>query len=352
MRRHPLVPILLLTLTTGLAGGASGQVPVPSPEPSLVPHSEPSPRPIVAPVAPSRPGDLGPWWRDSHLAAEIDLDDATVDELEQLFLDHRLRLADLAAELDRARAALDFTRNQTDRDEGKLRNAEDTLYEVRSRLQTARAELLVEMRARLDGEQWAQLESYRDRHRLPAPPAPVVVRPSRPAPLASPAPAPLAPQRPEAPRPEAPPRTEAPPRPPRPDDARPVLAPTPQEAPAPPAPAVAPSAPLPPAPPALSWWTDASVRSELRLDDEQVRALERTTREAVPRLQDLQRDVREAEEELSRLVSSQDLDRDAARRQVDHLAIARRVLLDAGRELEHRLLDVLTAEQRRQLDSI
>ena len=334
MRRYLLVPILFAILAPGVA---SAQVPMPSPEPS----PEPAPEATVAPVAPSRPGDLGPWWRDSDLAAEIDLDDATVDELERLFLDHRLRLADLAAELDRARAALDFARNRTDRDDSVVRDAEDSLYDVRSRLQTARAELMVEMRARLDGEQWAQLESYRDRHRLPAPPAPVLARPSRPAPMASPAPAPA-----------APPRPEAPPRPPRPDDARPVLASTPEAAPAPPAPPVAPSAPLPPAPPALSWWTDASIRSELRLDREQLRTLESTTRDAAPRLQDFQQQVRDAETELSRLVASTDLDRDAARRQVERLVEARRVLLDAGRELEHRLLDVLTADQRRRLDSL
>ena len=324
MHRQILVSIFLCALASGVTWAQSPPAPVPTPVP------QPIPEPAVAPIAPS-PGQLGPWWRDSDLAAEIDLDDATVGELETLFFDYRLRLAELAADLERARAALDFARNR--RDEDARRDAENALYDARSNLQTARAELMVEMRARLDAEQWEQLEQYRDRHHVPAPSAPVLPRVPRPAPVAMPAPAPI-----------SSPHPETPPRPPRPDARRGAV-------PSPAAPPAPPSAPLPPAPPALSWWTDASLRSELRLDDQQLKTLERTTHEAAPRLEDLQQQVRDAEQELSRLVGSQDLDRDAARRQVQRLASARRDLLDAGLELERRLFDVLTPEQRDRLNS-
>ena len=334
MHRPYLVLLLLLTLSPSRAWA---QVPTPAPS------SSPSPAPAIAPVVSDRPATFGPWWRDSELAADIELDDSTVDQLEQLFLGHRIQLAELAAELDRARAAVDFERHRTEFDRSAVRKAEDEVFEIRGRLTAARTELLVEVRALLSSEQWQQLSDYQARHRLEAPPSPAVPRSLRSGPAPRPVLAP-APPRPASPRPD-PPGPPAPPAPTRADAVRPLPGP---EAPTPP---VAPSAPLPPAPPALSWWTDASIRTDLGLDADQLQALERETDEASSLLRSLQRNLIEAQAELSRLVASQDLDRDAARRQVEHLASARRALLDAGRSLEHRLLDILTPEQRRRLDS-
>lgn len=350
MRFAPATLLLVL-----LSIPALGQAPQPSPVPR---PSLPTVPAVPAISASSGVASLGPWWRDSELAEEIDLDESTVDALERLFLDHRLRLAKMASELDAARAAVDYERHRAPSDAEALRVAEDELFDVRARMEAARAELLVEVRALLTAEQWSQLSEVEHRYRLIAPEAPRAPRaPRPPRPLSS-----------ALPRPEMPPRPETPPRPDAPVAAVPdvpsaPMAPVAPSAPlasrpdrpaipAPPAPPVAPLAPLPPAPPALSWWTDASIRGDLELKPEQMRALETEATEAAPRLRELQRQVATAEAALTRLVSAEDLDRDAARNQVDQLSSARRALLEAGRSLERRLLDVLTPEQRRRLDSL
>ena len=199
MHRPYLVLLLLLTLSPSRAWA---QVPSPSASP-------PSPASAIAPVVSDRPATFGPWWRDSELAADIELDDSTVDQLEQLFLGHRIQLAELAAELDRARAAVDFERHRTEFDRSAVRKAEDEVFEIRGRLTAARTELLVEVRALLSSEQWQQLSDYQARHRLEAPPSPAGPRSLRSGPAPRPVLAP-APPRPASPRPDPPPQPPAP----------------------------------------------------------------------------------------------------------------------------------------------
>ncbi|MDA8017620.1 MAG: periplasmic heavy metal sensor, partial [Thermoanaerobaculia bacterium] len=133
--------------------------------------------------------------------------------------------------------------------------------------------------------------------------------------------------------------------------AAPAPLPRPPAAPAPlPRPSAAPAPfPRPPAPPALSWWTDTSIRSELGLDTRQVQALERITSDVAPRLLNLLRRFTAKEGELSRLVAAETLDRDAARLQIERLAEALRALRATSRTLEQDLLEVLTPEQRQNL---
>lgn len=312
-------------------------IPAPSPNPVAVPALAPEPT-LPAPAVPLALPSFGPWWRDSELSKHVDLDSDAIDRLEKLFLQHRLRLAELAEQHDRARAALDFERHRREPDGAALRKAEDRVFDLRQRIDGARAELLVEIRAQLSAEQWQKLSEVERRHRPPL------------APVAPPAALPPTPERgalrPAPPTPVAPPAPRATPLPDTFPSARPLPAPSPAPAPLPP------SAPLPPAPPSLSWWTDAGVRSRLDLSPVQLRQLTMHTEGSASRLGGLSERVRAEERELERLVGAETVDRDAARAQIDRLATARRELLDASRELERDLLGILSSEQRQRLEAL
>ncbi len=58
------------------------------------------------PPGPPHPPDLGKWWKNSEIVRELQLSEPQSNQIEQTFLEHRLRLIDLRAELEKQEARL------------------------------------------------------------------------------------------------------------------------------------------------------------------------------------------------------------------------------------------------------
>src|SRR5213594_1588345 len=73
---------------------------------------------LVFPPAP-QPPDQGRWWKNSETVRELRLSEAQVGQIEETFLENRLKLIDLRAELERQEARLQPLLEPNQPDEAK-----------------------------------------------------------------------------------------------------------------------------------------------------------------------------------------------------------------------------------------
>jgi protein CpxP len=166
------------------------------------------PQPPHPPAPPSGP-DLGKWWKDSEIAGALGLSDAQTRKIEQAFFEHRIKLIDLRAELEREETRLQPLLEVDQPDEAKVGAQIDLVLAARGRLEKANAMMMLAIRKVLSTEQWRRLESIKqERERPHVPPVP-----RQPAPPGQP---PQPPQPPERPRVEGVPPVPQTPEPPGP----------------------------------------------------------------------------------------------------------------------------------------
>ena len=122
------------------------------------------------------PGGPGAWWKDSEIVKTLALSETQVSRIEQAYLDHRLRLVDLRAELEKQELRLQPLLDADRLDEGKIAAQIDGITAARGRLEKESAMMLLAIRQVLSVEQWRKLQSVqRERHPWgrPGPPPPL-----------------------------------------------------------------------------------------------------------------------------------------------------------------------------------
>lgn len=143
------------------------QAPAPTPGQHVPGTKMRMPAPGDAPTPMARP-DLGKWWKNSEIAKEIGLSEQQVNQIEQTFFDHRLKLIDLQADVQRNEARLQPLVESDQLDEAKISAQMDQLLAARSRLEKANMMMMISIRKVLSVDQWKKLEEIReDRQRGP-----------------------------------------------------------------------------------------------------------------------------------------------------------------------------------------
>lgn len=140
-----------------------------------------------------RGADLGAWWKDSEIVRQLQLSDAQVSQIEKTFLDARLNLIKLRADVEIEEAMLQPLVDADQMDEGKISAQLDKLLAARAKLEKANTMMMFDIRKVLTVEQWKKLRALQQ------------VREHTPM---------AAPGAPEAPGPRWVPRPESPPPPP------------------------------------------------------------------------------------------------------------------------------------------
>ena len=129
------------------------------------------------------PGPAGKWWDNPELSRQLNLTADQQKKMDEAFQQHRLRLIDLHAALEKEEAILDPLINAANPDDAKVLPQIDRVAQARAELEKANARLLLGLRHVLTPEQWKMLDSEqqgphgpgaaRGRHGGPgAPPAP------------------------------------------------------------------------------------------------------------------------------------------------------------------------------------
>jgi Spy/CpxP family protein refolding chaperone len=131
--------------------------------------------PMPVPMARKGP-DLGAWWKNSDVVREIGLTGQQVSQIEQTFFDHRLKLIDLKATVEREETRLQPLMEADQVNEAQIGTQIDKVLAARAALEKANVMMMLSIRKVLTVEQWKKLESIRHEREFhykmgtPAPP--------------------------------------------------------------------------------------------------------------------------------------------------------------------------------------
>ncbi len=108
---------------------------------------------------------LGAWWKNSEIVSKLQLSDEQVKKISQTFLDHRLKLIDLQADLEKQELRLQPLLDADQPDEGKVSAQIDLITAARGRLEKENALMMLAIRRGLTIDQWKKLQSLQAEHR-------------------------------------------------------------------------------------------------------------------------------------------------------------------------------------------
>ena len=149
-----------------------------APQPAARPHSPapPAMRAFRAPVERELlPGPAGRWWNNPELAQKLNLTADQQKKMDDIFQQHRLKLIDLNASLEKEEVTLEPLVQSDQPDESRIVAQIDRVAQARAELEKANARMLLGIRRVLNQEQWKRLQAERRPQEPPpgdAPPPP------------------------------------------------------------------------------------------------------------------------------------------------------------------------------------
>lgn len=106
-------------------------------------------------------GDHGQWWNSPTMITKLKLTDEQRKAMDGILLDHRTRLIDLHANLEKAELAMDPLMSADQPNESAILAQIDKVAMARAELEKANARFLLAIRAKLTPEQWKILQADR-----------------------------------------------------------------------------------------------------------------------------------------------------------------------------------------------
>lgn len=103
----------------------------------------------------------GKWWKDADTVKQIGLSDGQAAQIEQIFMEHRMRLIDWVADLQKQELKLEGILNGDQPDEGQVSSQVDQVVAARGKLEKENALMMLNIRRQLTPDQWKKLQSIR-----------------------------------------------------------------------------------------------------------------------------------------------------------------------------------------------
>jgi Spy/CpxP family protein refolding chaperone len=103
----------------------------------------------------------GRWWNNPKVVERLKLTDVQRKEFDNIYLQHREKLIDLRANLQKAELALEPLVSDAQPNETKILAQIDKVAQARAELEKANAAFLLAIRSKLTAEQWTQLQAER-----------------------------------------------------------------------------------------------------------------------------------------------------------------------------------------------
>lgn len=110
------------------------------------------------------PGDMGKWWKDSEVASKLQLGDNQVSQLDQIFYDHRMKLIDFTAAMEKEDLKLQSLLDADVPNEGQVQSEVDQVLAARGKVEREYTLMNLDLRKVLSLDQWHQLKSIREKH--------------------------------------------------------------------------------------------------------------------------------------------------------------------------------------------
>jgi Spy/CpxP family protein refolding chaperone len=108
---------------------------------------------------------FGRWWNNPEMAQKLGITDQQKKQMDDIFLQHRLKLIDLNATLDKQETLLHPMIEADQPDEAKILAQIDAVAQARAELEKANARMLFDIRKTLTPDQWQKLKAMRSEHR-------------------------------------------------------------------------------------------------------------------------------------------------------------------------------------------
>ena len=106
-------------------------------------------------------GELGKWWQNSDVAKKLQLSDGQISQLDQTFYDHKLKLIDYGAEMEKQDLKLQTLLDADVPNEGQVEAQVDQVLGARGKLEREFTMMNLDLRKVLSLDQWRQLKSIR-----------------------------------------------------------------------------------------------------------------------------------------------------------------------------------------------
>lgn len=103
----------------------------------------------------------GKWWKDAETVRQISLSDGQAQQIEQIFTDHRMKLIDWMADLQKQELKLETALSADSPDEGQVSFQVDQVVAARGKLEKENALMMLNIRRVLSPDQWKKLQSIR-----------------------------------------------------------------------------------------------------------------------------------------------------------------------------------------------
>ncbi len=106
-------------------------------------------------------GELGKWWQNSDIAKKLQLSDGQIAQLDQTFYDHKLKLIDYGADMEKQDLKLQALLDADVPNEGQVEAQVDQVLAARGKLEREFTLMNLDLRKVLSLDQWRQLKAVR-----------------------------------------------------------------------------------------------------------------------------------------------------------------------------------------------
>jgi Spy/CpxP family protein refolding chaperone len=104
-------------------------------------------------------GELGKWWQNSDIAKKLQLSDGQIAQLDQTFYDHKVKLIDYGADMEKRDLKLQTLLDADVPNEGQVEAQVNQVLEARGKLEREFTMMNLDLRKVLSLDQWRQLKS-------------------------------------------------------------------------------------------------------------------------------------------------------------------------------------------------
>jgi Spy/CpxP family protein refolding chaperone len=105
--------------------------------------------------------EMGKWWQNSEIVKKLQLSDAQIGQLDQTFYDHRMKLIDYGADMEKQDLKLQTLLDADVPDEGQVEAQVDQVLAARGKLEREFTSMNLDLRKVLSLEQWRKLKTVR-----------------------------------------------------------------------------------------------------------------------------------------------------------------------------------------------
>jgi Spy/CpxP family protein refolding chaperone len=109
-------------------------------------------------------GEFGRWWNNPRIVEKLKLTDDQRKAMDAIFQNHREKLIDLRANVEKAEVEMEPLVKADQPNESAVMSQIDKVAQARAELEKANARFLFALRAKLTPEQWKQVQEFRQNH--------------------------------------------------------------------------------------------------------------------------------------------------------------------------------------------